>query len=535
MSTPKNKNVKDHIQPSISEFMNTKVTPNPEDNKPNNKRKTPPSMEPQEGKKVNRNVTPSSALLKQLELSDSDSDNTQDEQTNMDVKDKKVKKGKKDNVLKAMLELFKSLESKLNDVAASQQELKTKFIDEDKHAAFEVKTLTNRIRKVEQENKKLTDRISKLEDKLLENNIILRGVHEAAWESNDVLLEKIWDILSDTVLGRTYEDRIKVVKTMLIKSARRLGRYNPMRSRPIVLEFIQKHDADYVLQNKRYLPFRIFADREYSRETELQRRQLRPYLRAAQKLPQYNRKCKLEASTLVIKGTNYTVSTIHELPSELNAFNISSRKNSNVLGFFGKMNVLSNFYPCEFEHLGIKFNSSEQLIQYVKAEFCEDSTTAKQILECEDALSCKKVSKNINNFNMDSWSEAAKELCESGISAKFEQNEDLKTALLSTGSKTLVECCYDKLWGNGVPLHEECCLTPDMWYSQGLLGEILEDTRSKLRSKENQVVLARNSSSCATISINTNTDIEMEAHVEQQQHEDTKEEQQTEHRDSDPD
>ena len=139
-----------------------------------------------------------------------------------------------------------------------------------------------------------------------------------------------------------------------------------MRSRPISIEFLHKHDANYILQNRKHLPPGIYADKEYCRDTEDQRKQLRPYLLAARRLPQYYKKCRLEGASLVLKGTSYNINTLHKLPKELSNFNISSRSNNNVLGFFGKMNPLSNFYPCTFTHSGKSFHSSEQYIQYRK-------------------------------------------------------------------------------------------------------------------------------------------------------------------------
>ena len=70
-----------------------------------------------------------------------------------------------DNVLKTVLNMFQSLEAKLNSVVTSQQELRTEF-----HNTITVKEekdkLIKRIAKVESENKSLTDRIIALEDKL---------------------------------------------------------------------------------------------------------------------------------------------------------------------------------------------------------------------------------------------------------------------------------------------------------------------------------------------------------------------------------
>ena len=95
----------------------------------------------------------------------------------------------------------------------------------------------------------------------------------------------IYEIISDTVLGRNFDDRIQTAKMMQIKSTRRLGRYRSLYNRPILVEFSSKEDAEYLLTNRTYLPKGIYIDREYSKETEERRRILRPYFRAARKLP----------------------------------------------------------------------------------------------------------------------------------------------------------------------------------------------------------------------------------------------------------
>ena len=145
------------------------------------------------------------------------------------------------------------------------------------------------------------------------------------------------------------------------------------------------------------------------------------------------------------------------------------------------MNPLSNFFLCTFTHQGKTFHSSEQYIQYMKAEYCGDENTASLLLSTDNALQCKDLARNITNFNRDSWNDNAKEMCESGISAKFEQNPELVEVLTGMDHKTLVECCSDRVWGNGVPLFDDNCLKPEFWSSQGILGEILEDVRSKLQ------------------------------------------------------
>ena len=50
--------------------------------------------------------------------------------------------------------------------------------------------------------------------------------------------------------------------------------------------------------------------------------------------------------------------------------------------------------------------------------------------------------------------------------------------LLSTGSKTIVECSHNTLWGCGKPLQDQSCLIPNTWNGDNLLGQILMAVRN---------------------------------------------------------
>ena len=129
----------------------------------------------------------------------------------------------------------------------------------------------------------------------------------------------------------------------------------------------------------------------------------------------------------------------------------------------------------------------------MKSEFFDDVGTAAQILKCETALECKQLSKEISNYDHESWAPAAKVVCEQGIAAKFLQNENFAKGLLSTGEKTLVECSYDNLWGNGIPLQDESCRDQERWSNQGLLDEILMEIRSELKNGNSDITSSNNS------------------------------------------
>ena len=53
----------------------------------------------------------------------------------------------------------------------------------------------------------------------------------------------------------------------------------------------------------------------------------------------------------------------------------------------------------------------------------------------------------------------------------------MDTLIEKTGSKKIVECANDHLWGTGVNLNRDDCLNSEKWISPGILGKILEGIR----------------------------------------------------------
>ena len=52
---------------------------------------------------------------------------------------------------------------------------------------------------------------------------------------------------------------------MQIRSTRCLGKYRQMYNRPVLVEFMVKEDADYLLNNRSYLPNSVYIDRVQQR------------------------------------------------------------------------------------------------------------------------------------------------------------------------------------------------------------------------------------------------------------------------------
>ena len=104
---------------------------------------------------------------------------------------------------------------------------------------------------------------------------------------------------------------------------------------------------------------------------------------------------------------------------------------------------------------------------------------------CSTSLECKRASRQIWNVDINMWELVAGSICLPGIRAKFFQNPPAMDTLISkTGSKTIVECAADRLWGTGIPLNDPTCLDPQKWITQGIMGQILEDIRSEALKKQ---------------------------------------------------
>ena len=345
--------------------------------------------------------------------------------------------------------------------------------------------LNRRLQQLTAEQLKIKKQLVKIETKNLDHSLIIRGVPEDYKETEQHLIYKVHQTLSILMQGDSLADRLECAKRMTIRTCRRLGRFNRNRIRPLSLELVHKDDVEFILDNRMDLERGIYVDREYPLEIERKRKTLLPVLKAAKKLTDYKKQCRMDDDRIVIKGKTYTVNTLNQLPEELSAFKVTSKEDQETVGFFGEINPLSNFHLAPFCMDGVEYISSEQYIQACKAKYFGDSDTLCKILGSTTSIECKEISRNIRNYDDNKWEQVAGNLCHPGIRAKFAQNPIvLNTLLTKTGDKRIVECASDRLWGTGLPLSDPDCLDRMKWISQGILGQILEDIRNEFKDAD---------------------------------------------------
>ena len=457
---------------------------------------SPPSTERLRGKKPNIEVE-DETLSNKVQIKDMEPPQKQTEEPSSSKKECKSLdiEGKLDGFPeeykafgKALCEiLLKSNEKSLQELIQPMKEDIKSLLDSKKQennydeTIEEVKEeqieLHKKCEKIERENHALKDRLNKLENKMLSNNLILHGIHEDAWELDDNRKEKVYNAIAATVDEKDRRKRHKIARSIPISSTKRIGKYRQGSNRPISICFEKKTHAETLLQSREYLPEGVHVGREFCADTEKARKVLRPILNLAKSKPQYKGKSKLEEDTLVLHGKKYTMKDLDRLPPDLSSFEASSKSNNDTIGFFGELNVLSNFHKAPFTLNDKSYHSSEQFIQEQKALHFKDKQTAKEIMAADSPLQCKLLSTNIQNYHHEEWKKVAKTLCLPGIAAKFGSSIRLSEALKNTGHKTLVESCYDQFWGTGVPLRDKECLNKEKWTNVGILGEMLMDIR----------------------------------------------------------
>ena len=156
-----------------------------------------------------------------------------------------------------------------------------------------------------------------------------------------------------------------------------------------------------------------------------------------------------------------------------------------IVLFYGSRPIFSNFYLSPFKIGKVKFNCTEQYFQHKKALFFNDHKSANKILRTRSPSQQKKLGRYVKGYDETRWREVRSNVMEMGCLAKFQQNQNAKEQLLSTGDAKLAECGpTDKIWAIGLTLADHRALNPKKWTGQNLMGTVLEKVRDIIRSED---------------------------------------------------
>jgi ribA/ribD-fused uncharacterized protein len=152
-------------------------------------------------------------------------------------------------------------------------------------------------------------------------------------------------------------------------------------------------------------------------------------------------------------------------------------------GAAGK-HVLSQWWMSEFEVDGVRYPTAEHYMMAEKARLFGDDDALTRILASPSPGAAKALGRQVRNFAADKWDAACFDIVARGNEAKFGQNEELRTYLLNTGDKVLVEASpVDRIWGVGLAADDPHIENPKRWSGANLLGFALMKARVALRDR----------------------------------------------------
>jgi ribA/ribD-fused uncharacterized protein len=157
-------------------------------------------------------------------------------------------------------------------------------------------------------------------------------------------------------------------------------------------------------------------------------------------------------------------------------------------GQIGKQ-CLSQWWPSPFQVDHIHYPTAEHFLMAEKARLFGDEELRAKIIAAKTPGEAKILGRVVKNFDEDLWLRHRDDLALHCNEAKFSQNEGIKTYLLGTKQKVLVEASpVDGIWGIGLDESDPRATFPEEWRGLNLLGFTLMKVRSKLQKELNEIV-----------------------------------------------
>jgi ribA/ribD-fused uncharacterized protein len=172
-------------------------------------------------------------------------------------------------------------------------------------------------------------------------------------------------------------------------------------------------------------------------------------------------------------------------------YNISSiEEGSKFIFFWGNQPAkdgsitkacFSQWWLSSFVVDGMEYKSAEHWMMARKAELFDDHSGLQKVLACKTPAEAKKIGREILNFDEKTWCDNRYRIVKEGNFHKFSQNSALKSFLLNTRNRVIVEASpVDPIWGIGMAADDPEIQRPSAWKGMNLLGFALMEVRDDL-------------------------------------------------------
>jgi ribA/ribD-fused uncharacterized protein len=152
-------------------------------------------------------------------------------------------------------------------------------------------------------------------------------------------------------------------------------------------------------------------------------------------------------------------------------------------GSIGK-SCFSQWFEAAFVIDDIRYPTAEHFMMAAKARLFGDNEILSRVIAAPTARDAKALGRKVKGFDDALWTERRFELVVEGNLEKFGQNPKLRSFLLSTGDRVLVEASpEDRIWGIGMAEADERARNPEQWDGLNLLGFALMAVRARLKEQ----------------------------------------------------
>ena len=142
----------------------------------------------------------------------------------------------------------------------------------------------------------------------------------------------------------------------------------------------------------------------------------------------------------------------------------------------------SQWWLSSFEVDNVIYKTAEHWMMAKKAELFNDNEVLAKIIKANSPAEAKKLGREVKNYDDILWLANRYEIVKQGNYHKFSQNKDLKTFLLNTKDRVLVEASpVDPIWGIGMATDHKDVSNPEKWKGLNLLGFALMEVRDELK------------------------------------------------------
>ncbi|MBJ6614517.1 MULTISPECIES: NADAR family protein [unclassified Streptomyces] len=143
---------------------------------------------------------------------------------------------------------------------------------------------------------------------------------------------------------------------------------------------------------------------------------------------------------------------------------------------------LSQWWPSPFTVDGVEYATAEHWMMAAKARLFGDAEGLRRVLAAGHPSAAKNAGRLVRGFDEEVWRRERFGIVVEGSVHKFAAHGELRSFLLGTGDRVLVEASpVDRVWGTGLAADAEGASDPVRWRGPNLLGFALMEARRRLR------------------------------------------------------